>query len=71
MTRKRTGPKPSIDDVVKVCAKDLNISKKRLKRMVQEAKLRTVAERIVREELDASWSDIVDRARPSDGAKKQ
>jgi len=63
MKKKATKKKAPGDGLLKCCAQDLGISKKMLKRAVREAKLRAVAERIAREEIESSWSEILDRAK--------
>ncbi len=63
MKKKPTEKKGPGDGLLKCCARDLGISKKMLRRAVFEAKLRAVAERIASEEIERSWSEILDRAK--------
>jgi hypothetical protein len=51
------------DGLLKCCAQALGISKKILKRAVREVKLRAVAERIAREEIESKWGEILDRTK--------
>lgn len=63
MKKESLEKKPPRDGLLKCCAQDSGISKKLPRRAVGEAKLQTVAERIAREEIESSRSEILDRAK--------
>jgi hypothetical protein len=52
------------DAVIKACAQQFNLPKKALRRAVQEATLRLVAEKIARERIEPTWKEVVDRTKP-------
>lgn len=56
---------------MKRCGQKYGLSKKILKRAVQETRLPALAERIVHEELDSSWSGVLESVRHADGSRKE
>ena len=46
------------DILTKTCAEHLGVSKKSLKKAVEEATVRLVAEKIAKEHFEASWPGI-------------
>ena len=51
-----------LDILTKTCAQHLSLSKKSLKKAVEEATVRRVAEKIAEEHFEALWQEINARA---------
>ena len=51
------------DALTKVCAQRFSLPKKTLKKAVQEATIRLVADRIAKEEIDSSWKEVIGRTK--------
>jgi len=59
---KSSTPMSQQDILTKTCAAQLGVSKKSLKKAVEEATVRRVAEKIAEEHFEALWQEINTRA---------
>jgi hypothetical protein len=62
MAKSARGPSAH-DETIKAFAQQLGLSRKALKKAVQEATVRLAAERIAREHLDSTWQEVANLAK--------
>ena len=55
---KSSTPMSQRDSLTRTCAKHFGVSKKSLKKAIEEATVRRIAEKIAEECFEASWQDI-------------